>query len=89
LALAPLAPLISLIPGVNVGFWTIVGVGVIVGVGGGAVAGGALGAGAAAVTHATYPASILVIPSELSRAQELGCKTLGNNYENPFKEEII
>jgi len=84
-----LAAIATLIPGVNVGFWTAVGVGFVTGAVTGAVSGAAIGAGVGAVTDPTYPASILIMPMDYAQAQEMGCQILGNEYENPFAEEII
>jgi len=82
------AAIITLIPGVNVGFWTVVGVGFVTGAVTGAITGGALGAGVGAVTDPTYPASILIMPKDYALTHDIGCKILGNEYENPFEVEI-
>jgi hypothetical protein len=82
------AAIITLIPGVNVGFWTVVGVGFVTGAVTGAITGGALGTGVAAVTSKTYPASILIMPKDYALTRDLDCKILGNKYENPFEVEI-
>lgn len=76
--------ILSLIPGVNVGFWTLVGVGFAAGVVTGAVSGGVAGSR----IDPTYPASVIVMPNDYAKLEEMGCKILGNGYENPFGIQI-
>jgi len=81
---ATTAAMISLIPGINVGFWTVLGAGIMAGGLAGAVEGGVVGS----MRRDIATGSVIVVPKE-DRPLQLNCHKLGAEpFNNPFEKEI-